>query len=121
MKTTTVNAYVVISMIISLLAFYANLLPEGTNPKIILWMGGISSGLSLFLKYFFPSGTWIGSSWSNTFWIVNVAAFVGLLLPVWGNMGLMSASLVTAIIGTINIILTAFGVNKPSDMGKYAS
>ena len=114
MKTTTLNVYVVISMLASLLAFYANMLPADTNPKIILWMGGISSGLSLVLKYFFPSGTWIGKGWQASFWIVNVLSFICLLLPVWGTMGLVGATTVTAIVGTANILLTALGVSSAS-------
>lgn len=113
MKTTTVNIYVVLSMIVSLIAFYTHMLPEGTNPKIILWLGGVSSALSMFLKYFFPSGTWVAKGWSITFWIVNIVAFLSVVLPVWGDMGLIKASIVTGVIGSLNIILTAFGVVKP--------
>lgn len=113
MKTTTVNTFVVIvSIVIALLGFYANLLPAGTNPKVILWMGGIASGLSLVLKYFFPSGEWVGQGWSGAFWAVNVASFIGLLLPIWGDMGLVSASVVTMVVGTINIVLTTLGITK---------
>lgn len=110
MKTVTLNAYVIISMLISLLAFYSGMLPAGTNPKLIMWFAGAGSFLSIILKVFFPSGTWTGKGASTLFWVVNGGVFLSAVLTSWGGIGLVSATVVTAVVGTVNVLLSYIGV-----------
>lgn len=112
MKTVSINAYVVISMVIALIGFWSGNLPETTDPKLISWMLGVSAALSLVLKTFFASGEWSAKSWSAVFWAVNVGAFAATLLSLWGSMGLVPMSLVTGVIGTINILVSSMGTKK---------
>lgn len=109
MKTVTINAYMIISILISLLAFYSGILPADTNPKIILWLTAIGSAFGLILKTFFPSGTWAGDGAKWTFYVVNGAVLVSAVATSWGGIGLIAAGTVTAIVGTINILLGSFG------------
>lgn len=112
MKTVSINAYVVISMVIALIGFWSGNLPESTDPKLISWLLGVSAALSLVLKTFFASGQWVAKSWSTVFWAVNIGTFVATLLSLWGTMGLVPMSIVTGAVGTINILVSSFGVKK---------
>lgn len=112
MKTLTLNAYVVISMIVALIGFWSGNLPVDTNPKLIAWMLGTSAALSLVLKTFFSSGQWAAKGWSTAFWIVNGGTFVMTVFSTWGNMGLIPMSIVTGVVGTLNILVMALGTQK---------
>lgn len=109
MKTTTVNAYMIISMVIALLAFYAGALPSTTDPKLIMWLAGGGSALSIILKQFFPSGTWTGTGASASFYILNGLVVVAAILPSWGELGIISASVASIIVGGLNVLLSYFG------------
>lgn len=112
MKTVTVNAYVVISMVVALIGFWSGNLPADTNPKLIAWMLGTSAALSLVLKTFFSTGQWAAKSWSTAFWILNGGTFVMTVLSTWGNMGLIPMSVVTGVVGTVNILVMTLGTKK---------
>lgn len=96
-------------MIISLLAFYSGMLPEGTDPKVIMWMAAAGSLLSLVLKQFFPSGVWVGSGMKALFWVINIGVFVSAVLTSWNGIGVIGASVTTMIVGTINVLLSYLG------------
>lgn len=110
MKTISVNVSMILSMLITFLAFYSSNVV--TDPKIILWMTAAGSALSMVLKYFFPSGTWKGTGASASFWTINIIVFVSAVVTSWGGLGIIGAATVSTIVGTFNILLSFLGYTQ---------
>lgn len=112
MKTITLNAFSIISMIGALLLLYSGYLTE-SSPRLALWMGAVASASTVVLRTFFPTGTWIAAGWNAALWIVNGGYIASMILSLWSDMGVVSATVVNIIVGTINVVISYFGVTYP--------
>lgn len=106
MKGKTIATQIITAMILLLAAFAGNF-----GGEVASWIGIASMVLSLVLSTFFSSGVMTGT-WTVVMWVTNIAGIVIQVLNATGEQGLIAASVTSAIVIVINILLQVFFSNK---------
>ena len=111
-KTVTLNAYMIISMIATLVSFGQG---ANTNSTVGLIFTAIGMATSCILVGWFPNGNWAGDKWTKTVFAFNAVAMVSLILTNYINANLFGGTFnyyAGIVVGAINIILRYAGTIK---------